>query len=385
MWGVAVWFVGLIGAAVCGAPAVSAQQEGTVTPLDIIVGRSYPITVQTPIAKVSVANPDIADVVVITERELVINAKTPGETDAIVWETTGPRRHYRIQVRSPSERQQIVIGIKFAEVRRDVLREIGVSALYRETHVRVGSDLFKNDNPFQSGTNAIQLPEGRFLSVLTDFNSKKLLAYLDLQEQKGRSRTLAEPSIMAANRDTATFLAGGELPIPVAQGGGGAGDVGVRITIQYKEFGVRLRFVGEVINDSLVKLNISPEVSSLDFGNAILLSGFRVPAFRTRRLATTVDVRRDQSLVISGMFNNETERVKTGIPGLMDLPIIGQLFSSTRFQRNETELLVVVTPQVFDPGRPRPQDVLPIVPDTTLPARESIEKRLPPPPKPPRG
>jgi pilus assembly protein CpaC len=355
------------------AAPVAAQD---VTPLDLVIGRSYPITTPSPITNIAVANPEIADVVVIRAGEMVINARTPGETDAIIWQENGSRQHYRIQVRSPSERQQIVVGIKFAEVRRDVLHELGVSALYRDDDVRVGTGVFRNDNAFDSDGNVVVPGAGQFLSILTDFNTDKLLGFLEAQEQRGNARTLAEPSIMAGNRDSASFLAGGELPIPVAQGG--TSDEGARIAIQYKEFGVRLSFIGEIINDSLVKVTLSPEVSSLDFTNAITISGFRIPAFRTRRVHTTVDVKRNQSLIISGMFNEERERVRTGVPGLMDLPIIGALFGSTRWQRNESELLVIVTPDLFDPARPRARDVVPLVPDPSRPAQEAIEKRLPP-------
>jgi pilus assembly protein CpaC len=354
--------------------ARAAAQDVMITPLQLTIGRSFPITTPSALTHVSVANPDVADLVVISEREVVINAKTAGETDAIVWQSNGTRQQYRVQVRSSAERKQIIVSIKFAEVRRDLLREIGLSGLYRDGHVRVGTGVLENDNGVTGNT--LTIPDaGQFLSVLTNFGTDKLLGFLQLEETKGRSRTLAEPTLMASNREEANFLAGGELPIPVAQGGG-TGDVGTRITIQYKEFGVRLRFLGEIIADSLLKLSIRPEVSSLDFSNAITLSGFRIPAFRTRRIETTVDVRPNESLIISGLFNDERERVKTGIPLLQDIPILGNLFSSQRWQRNETELLIVVTPVVVDPQHPRSQDLLPLQPDTTLPARESIEKRL---------
>jgi pilus assembly protein CpaC len=342
-----------------------------------VVGRSYPITTPSAITNVSVTKPEIADVVIIRAGEIVINAVTPGETDAIIWQENGSRQHYRVQVRSPSQRQQIIVGIKFAEVRRDVIHELGVSGLYRDNDVRVGTGAFRNDNAFDNQGNVIIPGAGQFLSILTDFNTDKLLGFLEAQEQRGNARTLAEPSIMAGNRDSASFLAGGELPIPVAQGGAG-GIEGARISIQYKEFGVRLSFIGEIINDSLIKVTLSPEVSSLDFTNAITISGFRIPAFRTRRVHTTVDVKRNQSLIISGMFNEERERVRTGVPGLMNLPILGALFGSTRWQRNESELLVIVTPDLFDPARPRARDVVPLVPEPSRPAQEAIEKRLPP-------
>lgn len=358
-------------------------QETTVTSLQLTIGRSYPISTPFALTHVSVANAEVADLVVISERELVINAKASGETDAIVWQSNGTRQQYRVQVRSSAERKQIVVSIKFAEVRRDLLREIGLSGLYRDSHVRIGTGALENDASIVDG-NLVIPNAGQFLSVLTDFGTDRLLGFLQLEETKGRARTLAEPTVMASNKEEATFLAGGELPIPVAQGGG-SGDASTRITIQYKEYGVRLRFIGEIIGDSLLKLFIKPEVSSLDFGNAITISGFRIPAFTTRRVETTVDVRPNESLIISGLFNDQRERVKTGIPLLQDIPILGQLFSSTRWQRNETELLVVVTPVVVDPMRPRPQDLLPLVPDTTLPAREAIQKRLEPPAPPPKS
>jgi pilus assembly protein CpaC len=151
------------------------------------------------------------------------------------------------------------------------------------------------------------------------------------------------------------------------------------VTLQFREFGIRLTFVGEIISDSLIKLKIIPEVSSLDFANAITLQGFRVPAFRTRRVSSTLDVRRNQSLIISGLFTGEDSHVRTGLPLLMNIPIIGDLFSSTRFQRNESELLIVVTPEVLDPLRPRARDTLRLPADTTRPALDALGRRRPPP------
>jgi pilus assembly protein CpaC len=212
--------------------------------------------------------------------------------------------------------------------------------------------------------------------VLTDFGTRDLLALIEAEQTRGRARVLAEPTLMAADRDSASFLSGGEIPIPIATPGPGGL---VQIAIVFREFGVRLNFVPEILSDSLIKLRVRPEVSSLDFANALLLSGFRVPALRTRRVESTVDVRRDRSLVISGLFNDEREQVRSGIPLLMDIPILGNLFSSTRWQRNETELVIVVTPMVVDPLRPRAQDTIRLKPDTALPAREVIQPRLVPP------
>lgn len=353
-------------------PHIAAGQLGDIQRVDLSIGRSLPITEPVPITKVSIANPDIADVVVIGTREIVINAKTAGETDAILWLANGTRRHFRVFVRSAPDRMQIAIYIKMAEVRRDVLRQIGVSALYEDRGVRVGSGLFRSDDAFTPDGKIVLDGEGGFLTVLSDLGTKNLLALIELEEQNGRARTLAEPNIMAGNREEATFLAGGELPIPVLQGG----DLNNRVSIIFKEFGVRLQFVGEIVSDSLIKLTVRPEVSSLDFVNGINISGFRIPAFRTRRVETTLDVRRDQSMIISGLFNSERERIRTGIPFLQNIPLLGALFSSSRWQNSDSELLVVVRPVVVDPFAPRVQDILRMQPDTALPARETIEPRL---------
>lgn len=354
-------------------------QETAVTRIDLPIGRAYPYRADEVITRVTVANPAVVDAVVISEREVVINAVAAGEGDIILWLQSGRRVHFRVQVHTPADRQQIALAVKFAEVRKDVLREIGVSARYRDANARVGTGLFSNDNPFDPETGDIILPAStRFLTVLTDFGTDDLLAFLDLQEQSGRARALAEPNLLTANREAASFLAGGEIPIPVVQSTGGGPGASGGISVQYKEYGVRLRFTPEIVSDSLIKLTVAPEVSSLDFVNAVLLQGFRIPALRTRRIESTVDVRRSTSIVLSGMFGSEEERVKTGVPLLKDIPILGQLFSSTRFQRNESELIVVVTPTIVDPLRPRPEDVMRFQPDTTKPALDALQRRLPP-------
>jgi pilus assembly protein CpaC len=351
-------------------------QDTPVTRLDLPIGRAYPYRANEVITRVTVANPAIADAVVVSEREIVINAAAPGEGDLILWLQSGARVHFRVQVHTPADRMQIALAVKFAEVRRDALREIGVSGLYRDKNVRAGTDLFKSDDVLDKTTGAITIPSSaRFLSVLTDFGTDDLLAFLDAQEQRGNARLLAEPTIMTANRELARFLAGGELPIPVVQGSS-AGAQGA-VSIQFREFGIRLAFTPEIVSDSLIKLQVTPEVSSLDFTNAVLLQGFRIPALRTRRIESTVDVRRNTSLVLSGLFSGEEERVKTGVPLLKDIPILGQLFSSTRWQKNESELIVIVTPIVVDPLRPRAEDIMRLQPDTTKPALDALQKRLP--------
>lgn len=373
--------VAVVPPALAGVPA-AAQQPATaaITPIDLPIGRSLPITTNVGVTRIAIAAPNIADVILISEREIVINSVANGETDAILWLADSTRVHYRISVHSPADRKQILIGVKFAEVSRDALRESGVSALWRNGGTQVGTGLMSGGSLIDPTTGEPSLPGGRFLSILSDLGTERVLAFLETEERKGNARLLAEPTILAGNNETATFLAGGEIPIPVVQGFGAAGGTGggAGISIQYREFGVRLSFTGEIISDSLVKLNVAPEVSSLDFANAITIQGFRIPALRTRRVASTVDVRRDQSLIISGMFTGEESNVRTGVPLLKDIPILGLLFSSTRFQRAESELVVVVTPVVVDPMRPRLQDVMQFKPDSATPAIDALRKRIPP-------
>ncbi len=344
--------------------------------LDVSVGRSLAIQVPPGVSRVTVANPDVADVVVVGTSDVVVNGKARGETDILIFGAANFRRHFRVVVGTPADRPQIVLGVKLAEVRRDLLHQVGVSGLYRARDVRAGAGTFRSDNAIDPDDGTINLPsESRFLTILTDFGTRDLLAIIEAESQRGRARILAEPNLMAANGDSAAFLAGGEIPVPIAQPGANGQ---VLVTIQYREFGVKLNFQPEVLSDSLVKLKVRPEVSSLDFTNAVTLSGFRVPALRTRRVESTVDVRRDRSLIISGLFTEEQERVRTGIPFLMDIPILGALFGSSRWQRNETELVVIVTPVIVDPNRPRTQDAPTVLPTPPLPAREALEPRLPP-------
>ncbi len=362
-----------------GAVRVAAQAApDTVIRISLSVGRAFPVSFEAPITRVAVANPDVADAVAVSERDLVINGKARGETDVVLWTGDQPRRHYRVTVRQAADRKMVLLSVKLAEVRRDVLHELGVSGLWRDKagDTRVGSGIFRTDDAFDEQGKKIRFPIAtKFLTLLSDFGTEEFLAFIEAEEQRGRARLLAEPNLMTASGDSATFLAGGELPIPVAQPGLGGQ---VFVTIEYREFGVRLKFVPEILSDSIVSLWVRPEVSSLDFANAVVVSGFRIPALRTRRVESSVDVRRDQSVVISGMFNDEFERVRSGVPLLMDIPILGALFSSSRWQRSETELLVIVTPMIVDPANINASLLLPLRPDSTLPAREAIKKRLPP-------
>ncbi len=340
------------------------------------LGRSLPLDFNGAVTQVTIANPDIADVVVLTQNSVVLNAKAVGETDVLLSGATIGRRHLRVTVFTASaDRRQIALGVKFAEVRRDFLSELGIAASYESVNGNTSTGTGVLSPGVSNSPPVAAQGLARFISGVATFGTKDITAYLDAQEQRGNARSLAEPTLMAGNKEDASFLAGGEIPIPLAQPGQGGQ---VFITIAYRPFGVQLKFNAEVLSDTLVKLKVAPEVSSLDFANAVLISGFRVPALRTRKVETTLDVRPGQSLIISGLFNEERENVKTGVPGLMNIPILGQLFSSTRWQKSESELLVIVSPELIDPNNPPAGNRILFKADTTKPAGDVLKKRLPP-------
>jgi len=352
-------------AALLIAPAaLLAQTTDTVEPITMTIGRSLPLDLAGSVTQVTIANPEVADVVIISERSVIINAKGIGFTDVILSGTTIGRRHLRVGVFAATDRRQIALTVRFAEMRRDALVQLGVGGAYEKAKGTASASLGARET------------SSRFLSGVSTFGTADLSAFIDAEQQSGRARSLAEPTLTAGSKDTASFLAGGEIPVPVVQGAG-AQNMNAAVTIQYRPYGVQLRFVGEVITDSLIKLRVVPEVSSLDFANSAVIAGFRIPSLRTRRVETTLDVRPGESLVISGLFNDERESVRTGVPGLMNLPILGALFSSNRWQQSESELLVVVTPELFDANTPRPVQRLQFKPDTLLPAADVIKKRRP--------
>lgn len=349
--------------ALLGPAILRAQSADGVEQLTMTIGRSLPIDLLGAVTQVTIANPEVADVVIISERSVVINAKGIGFTDVILSGAAIGRRHLRVGVFASTDRRQIALTVLFAEMRRDALLQLGVGGTYENPNGTAPSNV--NTRPSVA----------RFLSGVSTFGTADLSAFIEAEQQNGRARSLAEPTLMAGSKDTASFLAGGEIPVPVVQGGTQNGNAAV--TVQYRPYGVQLRFVGEVITDSLIRLRVVPEVSSLDFANAAVIGGFRIPSLRTRRVETTLDVRPGQSLVISGLFNEERESVRIGIPGLMNLPILGALFRSNRWQQSESELLVVVTPELFDASAPRPIHRLQFKADTLLPAADVIKKRRP--------
>jgi pilus assembly protein CpaC len=166
-------------------------------------------------------------------------------------------------------------------------------------------------------------------------------------QQKNVLQILAEPNLLAMNGKPAQFLAGGEFPFPVVQGGTNF----TAVTIQFRPFGVRLEFTGQIQKDDVIRLQVAPEVSTLDFTNALTISGFVVPAVSTRRAETEIELRDGQTFGIAGLIDQRTQALMSKIRGIGDIPILGLLFRSKNINRSRTELMVMVTPRIVDPVR----------------------------------
>jgi len=300
----------LISALLLLAPCIARDVSAAITSggpllkMEVIVGKSQVIGFTENIMRVSVTDPAIADVMVASPKQLLINGKAPGTTSLVVWDSEEKPTFYNLVVHTDTSFQQVMLKVRFAEVNRTALKELGVDF--------VSTDL----NPTSYGVEAA----------------------LKALEKKGYVNTLAEPNLVAITGHEATFLAGGEIPVIVVTQN--------NMEVQWKEFGVRLAFTPTVVDSGVVSLKVRPEVSTLDWDNGVILNGFRIPALRTRRAESTVELMNGQTLVVAGLITREDTKAATKFPILGDVPILGALFKSTSFSQNETELVLLVTPKV---------------------------------------
>ena len=357
------------------------------------------------VKRVAVGDPSVADVNVINRREVLVTGKTLGVTSLIVWDAaTNTPSEYRITVRPvqdlsnplppdpaladarvqpgkavtgsvnslPAARAasaqakagegpintlqvnvdtQVMAAIKIVEVNRTTLQQYGFNFINNSLNTTVvvsppgtlgsisnqgaGGFTLQSGSGFRAVQDAFQLAVGDA--------SKSVLGVLSLLERQGLARTLAEPSLVAASGQTASFLAGGEFPIPVVQGNSNA------VSIEFKEFGVRLNMTPTVLDADRINIKVAPEVSELDFTTGIQSGGVSVPSLVVRRTDTTVELGDGESFVISGLINDQLTSNVNKIPFLGDLPYIGAFFRSSRYSRAERELIMVVTPRIVRP------------------------------------
>jgi pilus assembly protein CpaC len=253
---------------------------------------------------------------------------------------------------------QVQLLVRVAEVNRTRMRELGTSYAYQGSP-GVGGYVNSGSGPSALGNVTGGLLSGALAPSLNLFvMGGNTLAMLRAMQERGALRALAEPNLIAMNGQQASFLAGGEYPVPVVQGG--AAGTAASVTIEFKEYGVRLNFKPTIVDEDHIRLELEPEVSVLDFANGVRLQGFIIPALRTRRAKTGVELRDGQSFALAGLLDNSETKTFSKVPGLGDVPILGNLFKSTSFQKNESELMFIVTAQIVKPVN---RDDLPAMPN----------------------
>ena len=406
--------------------------------IELLVGRSTVLTLDRPITRVALSTPDVADALVTSSREVLIHGKAPGTISLLVWADTGWIDNYDVVVRRdlssleerlsqlfPDEpievasngtdvvvsgtvsskyvvdnaaavalgyvenaenvvnllRQQegvastqVMLQVRFAEVSRSAVQELGASFFTGITGInnlvgRTSTQQF----PVPDFDNDQGLVFSDFLNLFAFHTGENLGAVIKALQTRGLFQSLAEPNLITQNGKEATFLAGGEYPYPVLQGSG----LNAAVTIIFKEFGVRLKFTPTVVGGELVHLKVAPEVSALDFTNAITIEGFRVPALSTRRTETEVELRDGQTFAIAGLLDNTVTETMSRVPGIGDIPILGYLFRSRAYQKNQTELVVMITPHIISRDSTGVSSRLPNLAQPFLPMPDET---LPPPP-----
>ena len=234
---------------------------------------------------------------------------------------------------SVKDSHQVMLEVRFVEASRDAAKELGIGVLTQ----KAGQFAFQSAGGLVSG-----LAPAIGGQIFGSHNGISLDARIQALEEDGVIRTLAEPNLVAMSGETASFLAGGEFPVPVPS------DLG-NIAIEFREFGIGLSFTPTVLDDGIINLKVAPEVSQLDTTNSVRVGGVEVPSLRVRRADTTVELRNDQSFAIAGLLQNTTNNSKVQTPWLGDVPILGALFRSSRYQKSETELMIIVTPRLVQP------------------------------------
>lgn len=345
---------------VLSVPAMAARNPQ----IDVIAGQSVTHRLDAKVKTVSISDSEIADVVVAGPNEVLINGKHIGLTTLVIWDEANVSRVFNVTVRGPFSDQKIELRVQLAEVNRTRALELGVDVLVSTSEITAAT--FPGSVASPSIPLAIfdgQAVEGATGAFRWIEGTDEVQAMIHALETNGVLKVLAEPKLIAASGEEANFLSGGEIPVPIASAGTSGGTT---VTIEWKEFGVKVRFVPTIVDTGVINLVVAPEVSSLDYGNAIQLSGFNIPAIRARKAETTVELRDKETLVIGGLMLTEESDVRVYLPILGRIPILGYLFSDTRRMKTESELMIVVSPHLVRSLAPGT-----VVP---LPGQETEEK-----------
>jgi pilus assembly protein CpaC len=260
--------------------------------------------------------------------------------------------------------QEVLLEVKFAEVDRSALAQLGVNILNTGAGNLIGSTSTQQFGSTKFGNVQDQFPKpptgipfssnvtvGDLLNLFVFSPETHLGLVIKALQNKNLLQILAEPNLIAVNGKEASFLAGGEFPFPIVQPGQGF----TAVTISFKEFGVKLKFTPVIMPNGNIHLRVVPEVSTLDFANALTISGFTIPALSTRRADTEFELQDGQSFVIAGLIDNRVTNITNKVPGLGDIPILGNFFKSKSAQKSNAELMVLCTARLVSPTTQPPQ------------------------------
>jgi pilus assembly protein CpaC len=379
--------------------------------LELAVGKSQVVSSRSALGQVIVGDPAVADVTLLSSRQLLVLAKEAGRTNLVVRDSQGrlmalmdvvvgfditgiKRKLYQvlpnekdIRVRGSNTAvmlsgevsnalametalavarsfapkdvvnllqvgggQQVLLEARIAEVSRNSLKELGVESNFGDPSLvefgtALGTGVVPDGSNFTTGAGSGSVLSDAFGAIA--FLDTKFFFRLSALERQGLAKTLAEPNVVALSGQEASFLVGGEFPVPVAQTGVLAG----ALTVEFKEFGVGLKFTPTVLSSRNINLKLNAEVSAIDSAVSSTVSGITIPGITTRRAGTTIEMADGQSFAIAGLLQNDITNAVDQFPGLGDVPVLGALFRSTDFKRKETELVIVVTAHLVKPAR----------------------------------
>ena len=403
-----------------GTPTTTLPSQGQASqgsaPLRVMVGKSLLINTTERLKRVAVTDPTIASPQVITPTQVLVHDKAPGEVSLLIWDELERSRSFDLRVDvdvsacteeehrvfpdeqisvtpsraaivlsghvstedvakragelasayspkvvnvltfGPVGAQEVLLQVKFAEVDRTALTQLGVNFISTGAANTIGTVTTGQFGGF--GQQTITPNKGSTGSTVTTESISNVLnlflfrpdinfgAVIQALQTKNLLQILAEPNLIAVNGKEASFLAGGQFPFPIVQPGNGF----TAVTISFKEFGVRLQFTPIITPNGYIHLKVAPEVSTLDFANALTISGFTVPALSTRRAETEFELQDGQSFVIAGLMDNRTTDIYNKIPGLGDIPVLGNFFRSKSVQKSNSELMVLCTVKRISPS-----------------------------------
>jgi pilus assembly protein CpaC len=394
--------------------------------LELTIGQGRILDFSSEVIRVYTSNPEVADVVVIDSREIVVNAKGAGKATLAIWLQSGGNESLPVTVEfdlSPiqklldqafpgdklavsgtketlvllgqarraatveralallkpfavgvvssvevsNEEKQIALHVLFAELDRTAAESFGVNLISTGAANTPGQTSTGQFSP--ASTSQLAAGAATTFSLANTLNifafrpDLNLAATIQALQSKGVLQILAQPDLVTTDGKEAHFTVGGEFPVPVPQSGAAAG----AITVQFREYGIRLSFTPTTTPNGSIKLHVQPEVSTIDTANGIVLSGFSIPALSTRKIETEVELTAGQSFVIAGLLDERVTRNLSKIPGIGDIPVLGALFRSHSISRARTELIIVVTPEVRTPLAQGTPAALPEMPEPFLP------------------